>query len=491
MIIYMFTGFSKKGNSTKQPVLSSGVQYNCRLKAPTSVISPVIELDQGNDMSFKNYSYAYIPDFFRYYIVSDITSEGRIWTYSLQTDVLATYKDQIGAASLYILRSSNTYNHNVVDTFYPALASFTVDKQTLETPWSHIPIDGAPSYYIAITRGCFVLGVLAQPEPNQLGSYGCIKYIALKYNQMRTLISALMSNVALTNGGFAASDASLALQRAIVNPLSFVKSCYWVPLSYDELVGSEETTITIWDWTLTADCKLLSSNPYLEKSIEFSVPGHPQAVSRGRYLNLEPYTEYTLFYPPFGLIPINGMDVLDAEEIRCTVCIDIITGTGRLELYTQNNNVRDRLIMKMSAQVCVPIQLAEASYEFDKSSLIGMGAGLLGSISAGIAEKFSSGLATELSNIGNAASNIGKRVQTAGSSGNFSDLNGYALFYCKYYDVAAEDNTDVGRPLCEIRTLSSIPGFIMVREGAIALPDATQGEHEAVRAYLEGGFFYE
>ncbi len=491
MIIYMFTNFSKRGNSTKQPSLSSGVQYNCRLKEPTSAINPVIELDQGNDNTFKNYSYAYIPEFFRYYIVTDITSEGRIWTYSLQTDVLATYRDQIGAWPFYILRSSNTFNRLVVDSYYPVLADFTVTKETLETPWAHIPIDGAPSYYISITRGCFILGVIATPESNNLGSFGSIKYLCLKYNQLNTLLSKLMSNVTLTNNNFVPTDASLSLQKAIINPLSYIKSCYWVPIPYDDITGSEKTDVAIWDWTITADCKLLTTNPYIERSLSFNVPGHPQATARGRYLNLEPYTEYSLFFPPFGLISLNGMDVLDADKVRAVICLDMITGIGRMELYTENNNVRDRLIMKTSAQVCVPIQLAEVGYDFGSSAFMGMGAGLLGSIGAGIAQMFDSGLATEISNIGNAAENIGKHVNTVGSSGNFSDLNGYAIFTCKYYAVAAEDNADVGRPLCEIRTPASIPGYIMVRNGDMELPDATSGEYAEIKAYLESGFFYE
>ena len=65
VVLYNFT---KSENSTAIP--SGGTSYNCILKTPTSVLSPVIVVEAN----ILNVTYGYISDFGRYYFVSDIVS---------------------------------------------------------------------------------------------------------------------------------------------------------------------------------------------------------------------------------------------------------------------------------------------------------------------------------------------------------------------------------------------------------------------------------
>ena len=53
-----------------------------------------------------------------------------------------------------------------------------------------------------------------------------------------------------------------------------------------------------------------------------------------------------------------------------------------------------------------------------------------------------------------------------------------------------EDNTDKGRPLCKVRTLGSLSGYIVCNEAHADFP-AYDGERQQVEGYLNSGFFYE
>lgn len=494
MNINLYT-LSKRENSTLQPS-GSGTQLACTLKNDTSVVSPAVLIDFADQANPQPhiFNYAYIPDFGRYYFISDVRAvRGHLWEYSLKCDVLATYKSQIGNWDMYILRSAAASNGNVIDDFYPLLTDFTLNEQTFETPWAHTPIDGAPAYYITLTKGCFVLGVTAKPLASGYGNFGSIKYIALKYSQMNALISALMDNSLLTANGFSAQDAELSLQKSLINPLSYIKSCYWLPFDYDDLIGSAETSVYIWDWNVSAACKILTGTPFKEISQTVTLPKHPSAASRGRYLNSDPYTKYTISYPPFGIIALNSLDLINTNKIRLVTTVDIITGVGRLEIFTESDaGVRGRLLQRVNAQVSVPIQLAQVGYDYTNlpATAVGIGAEFLGGFLSSFASATESGLTNTVSKIGNAANASRTRTSSTGSSGNFTDLNGYLIVTGQFYTIASEDLADVGRPLCAIRKPSAIPGYIVCRHGDVPL-SGTAGEQAQVRTFLEGGFFYE
>ena len=130
MKIYFFT-FSKKYNSTAQPVISSGTEFDCVLKSDTGVIAPTIELNVGLTVNPSAYNFAYIPDFARYYWVTEWDFVQSTWIASLSVDVLATWKPYIGDTSMYVYRSSNEYDGNIPDNKYSSTADVTSSVATI------------------------------------------------------------------------------------------------------------------------------------------------------------------------------------------------------------------------------------------------------------------------------------------------------------------------------------------------------------------------
>ena len=74
--------------------------------------------------------------------------------------------------------------------------------------------------------------------------------------------------------------------------------------------------------------------------------------------------------------------------------------------------------------------------------------------------------------------------------GRESAMSGSVYLYEDFYRPSAEDNTNLGRPLCGIRKPKNIPGYIKCLHGSCPIP-GTRGEQEKVQQYLERGFYYE
>ena len=80
------------------------------LREGTSIVDPVIKIE-GDLSEFTKCNYMYIPEFGRYYYVTDIKSViNNIVEFSAHVDVLNTYKDQIRSNVAIIHRQENDWN---------------------------------------------------------------------------------------------------------------------------------------------------------------------------------------------------------------------------------------------------------------------------------------------------------------------------------------------------------------------------------------------
>ena len=57
--------------------------------------------------------------------------------------------------------------------------------------------------------------------------------------------------------------------------------------------------------------------------------------------------------------------------------------------------------------------------------------------------------------------------------------------------TADMDVAEEGKPLCKIRTPSTLNGYMKVLHGDMAIAAANDTELTMIRNYLEGGFYYE
>lgn len=99
------------------------------LTDPSEVVTPIIRIDsrQNESGGFDpvNFNMAYIPEFNRYYWITDLrTEDNYIWRIYLRSDPLASFANEIAALEAYCLRTSNPayQSYEVVDSEAPMKA---------------------------------------------------------------------------------------------------------------------------------------------------------------------------------------------------------------------------------------------------------------------------------------------------------------------------------------------------------------------------------
>ena len=460
----IFDNFAKRENATYRPT-GSGTTYSCILKEASSIANPTIQLDIGTNQD-PTFNYCYIPEFDRYYWVTDWTwIKNRLWEASLSTDLLATFKDQIGASSLYIMRSAYAYDGTIVDNYYPVKAIATRQYVYAAYQWP-----------LTISGGCIIIGVVSKSA-----TIGSVCYYALTLGDFATLIQAMLDDAILTD--FDPADASLALQKALVDPLQYVKSAVYLPLPIGDIAGSS-AEVSIWDWDTGVNAKKVDMTvPWSEISFNMTMPVHPLAATRGAYLNTSPYTRATFEFIPFGSFDIDTTLTAGNSTITVTYLIDWINGTGTLQASCGNTTLGT-----LSAQIGVPVQISQVTKDY-----LGAAVGTVSSIGNIVGDILSGNwggaISAGASGIGNGIQSLVPRSSHVNANGSYSHYHWYPALYVEFYTPVDEDLDHAGRPLCQIRQISTIPGYIMVKDGEVDIQGFT-GEAEAVRAYLESGFFY-
>ena len=487
-----FMTFQKRVNSTALP--GQGTTYQIELKDRTSIFNPVIVLRYSGNPTAWNY--CYIATFSRYYWINSWVWDSGLWYASCTIDVLATYHTDIGNSTLYVLRSASEYDGNVPDTYYPVKSEVYNTCNLVASPW-YSEIHNVNTNYL--------IGVL-NAEGN---SVGATSYYLIGDYEFRQLCAWLFS-LSYTS----VTEISQNMQKLVYNPMQYIVSVIWLPFAIDGTYGTaEELKIGYWSTPFTViRC---NSKLWKEGVVTVGIPKHPQ-TSRGRYLNLPPYSQYSLEFWPWGNLPLDATKIVNASYLKCSYIVDFITGVGNLRVTALDesyNPLGDGEVATAVAQIGVPIQLAQTSFNLASMNTTSVAMGAAGSIlengkswlgglkdawqalrTSGDYSAFGESLRNlgedVVTNVGSAAVAGSTEVRTSGSNGGLAVLRLGVRVNAKFMYVATENLAYVGRPLCAFRQLSTLTGFCQVSDGDIAL-SATAEEAQAVKAFLEHGVYLE
>lgn len=463
----IFYQFAKRTNSTKLP--SGGQEFGIDLKSPCNIIDPEIKIATQSDPT--GYNYCYLPTFSRYYWVKNWTYVDGLWNASLTVDTLASYRDQIGHSTEYVVRSSAKYNGTISDGLYPATAEVRSVTSAFQGGFSE-----------TISGGFFVIGFIAKAA----NSIGAITYVVMTPGNAKKLSAKLLTDVSYLS--IDNTEISDSLTKILFNPYQYIVSCNYFPFDVAELTAHLPlvSSVDVGWWSIDIPCWILGAdNNNLTKSVSVGIPKHPQAESRGGYCKVSPYTDYTIFLQPFGVIPLDASKLWGAATLSIQYTVDLFTGDSILRMFTDTK----QLVHETTAKLGVPIQLSNITFD------VPSGGGLL---QTGIAAAFG-GLQAALtggsfSDVGNGILNAAQAtnadVASKGATGSTIAFDSVPYMVARFKILVDDNNEDHGRPLCKRVQLSTIPGFIMVDDPDIAL-NATAAEIDSVKSYLKNGFFYE
>ena len=453
--------FSKLENSTAQPTTTGWAEYSVILKDGCDISNPEITLSVSWS-TVSAYNYATMMGRY-YFIVSKNMLRENLCVLQLKVDVLATYKTEIGSATLYVLRSAAASNGNIRDNFYPAKANSTKYHQEQT---SNIP-------------GAFGSGVvILNCSGTKTG--GATTLWEVTDSSFKTLVNELYTDV----NGFQLSDViAKVVQYFGGNPQSLINSAMWFPFAFD-VYAAEYLKIGSWQSTVTGG--VVSDPLYTLADETFTINKHPLASSRGDYLNMAPYTQYILGIPGSGVIDLDPGKLQGQTSITVRRVMDAFSGQLITKVIAAQSG---QLLAYLNGQIGVPIQLRGTNNANQAvSGALSAGAGIIGGAitanPAAIAGAVLAGIGTAIDQVGGmgTSSNMGSGLAGISLQPMWLDT------IC--YDIADADNTEHGRPLCENRQISTLSGFNQVSEGYVAIPGPLP-EMEQVKALLEAGFFYE
>lgn len=486
MIINFYT-FSKKSRSTARPS-GEGTSYECILKEPSGIVNPTIRIKLSPTVA-PPWNYCYIPSFGRYYWVGEwVYTMGSVWEASLSVDSLASWKDQIGAKELYVLRASAQYDGAVIDSLYPAKAhpQSYIDRVTLVTLSNRAGTSSLamPGFWNRLPEaGAYYLGVVGN------NSTGVTCYV-FNYDGFRQVLKELTEYDPTDM-----EDVSSGIAKQLADPMQYIVFCYWLPFlpvgkslsnnltikfGYYEIAISSASV----DYPLGAIIDPVADMTKAE--IEFTIRKHPQASSRGEYLNQAPFSDYRISLLPFGVFSLDGSMMINDQTIRAEWWTDFMTGQAELSIWATNT-----LMAKTKAMFGIPINLSQAVVDHIgvASGAASASAGFIGNAVMG---NWGAAVSDLFSGIGSAVAAKQPKISQLGGGGDFLPFcNDPPALLSDFYLIVDEYNTDLGRPLCKLRTPAALgSGYIQALNGEIEAP-ATQRELDEIAGYLTGGFFYE
>lgn len=468
--------FSKRENSTKlvAPNNPTAKTLDCQLKDECNLTNPVLLISPNilpGTFSPTAYNYAQILYWSRYYFVKNWTWKNAVWEVELAVDVLASFKAEIGNTETYIERSASAYNGEVVDNLYPCKTAYQFRHTSVANSW----------YNVTPSGGCYIIGVINYQSSNHIGS---VSYYACTQANLNSLLNYLYSDNIYNIAGI--EEVSQGLYETMFNPIQYIVSCLWFPYSASTF-GNTSTKIKVgyWETTITA---IMVSEIAQKTFVTATIPVHPYAATRGNYLNFSPYTQHTLYLPPFGSFSIDTSFKAIGNYLYSAVAIDHITGeaTIRISICTDSSHLDEYYIQEeRTVMFAIPIQISQVM--LDTGSLTGLGMSIGGSLAHSIGEIIGNNI---LSSVGNALMAGQTSVSSLGSNGSFTSQILVPELVSRFAIQVDEDRTELGRPLCQIRTINTLSGYVKCTNADHEF-SCTTDEKSMINTYLKDGFFYE
>lgn len=461
--------FAKLENSTAQPTTTGWAEYNVNLKGGTDLIDPTVTLNIST-ATLAGYNYATMMGNY-YFIRGKNNIRGDLNEVELKLDPMATFKSTIGAASLYVLRSASSANGGIRDNFYPMNGLIERYRYTCSSGVAN-----------PFSTGVYVVNIMGK----QTGTSTLFQFTPSEF-------SSLINKLMVTADGFDLTDVIDQVKNALYKPMNYINSVMWFPEAF---TGTAHTNASLyigyWEAANMTYTQITDPVKHMNAGAAYTpvLGKHPQAATRGIYLNYSPYTQYELVFPPFGVIPIDTTMVRDASYISVDLYVDALTGLGILRGSTaefSDNNV----LFEVSAQYGVQLPLLangnSGSLAGSIASVGGLAAGLM---TGGAASAASLIAGASEAGIGNFENAIIGSTSSIGSNGSIVAHTLPKYLDCRFLTIVDGDNTHNGRPLCQLKTINTLSGYIKVAEGDVAIPAPLPIQQE-VKAFLEGGFFYE
>lgn len=451
-----FYYFKKKKNSTKLPDSKPVISTEGYFKSPQGKGSLAIDCTGVP----QNCNYCYISVVNRYYFIDDVEYiNDSIIRFYLIEDVLASFKEAIETTTAYVLRSSSEFDTSIIDTFYPA----TVGSQQLT----------AEAQFIPLANPGFIVSVIGTREDAISNTTGATRYYLLTDTALANLMKWIF------NENNYQTEITDQVVKTFFNPSQYIVSCMYCPFASG---GTGETIQLAW-WDTGISAMELSPNSPIE--IDTVSVDVPKQYSGNDYRNFEPFTNYRMYIPFIGMIDLSSELLRGVTKININGCVDIATGTLMLKVSGNNG----KIIGYYEGKGCVDLPLAQSSMPVNLvtglSSLLAIAGDQSGLSSIPFGE--------ELTSIASSITNTQRQLSKTSNAGNAGQRNfdSNVRIFTDYKTIVDRDISDFGLPLCKVKTIGNLNGFIKCKDAHFSNSYGTLKEINQIEDYMNGGFYLE
>lgn len=120
-----------------------------RLKSGSSIVNPILIMKKLSDLHIREFNYAFIKEYQRYYFVNDITEmNGDLISVSLHVDVLSSFANDIKGLRCLIIRQENLNNPYFVDEEVMTRVKRIREKKNIGVIGENVT-----NYYLTVNNG--------------------------------------------------------------------------------------------------------------------------------------------------------------------------------------------------------------------------------------------------------------------------------------------------------------------------------------------------
>lgn len=448
MQVQLWSGFSKKENSTKRP---SGVPHvvDVALKRETSMSNPNFIMTIDNEV----YNYMWVPDWGRYYFINDVVyGNSNLCEIPCKHDVLATYKDDIANYVGFVERTSHPswYNTDINDN------AISVEDV--------VEYMDSESTYCNISNGLlYIVRIIGRGTTNGIGTF------VMNRSQMQKIFSSLWGDV---DSGSVTGDIIDFLQLYISNPSQYIVGCYSSPIGasvYANNTSNETVFLGGHETDLKLD-RINNGQVIVESNLTLRKP----ASLYSDFRKTDPtFSQYTIYIPTIGTFPLSA-DIMDSI-LTMDISADLISGDLFFKLKANGHPV--------------------ATY--NSSCYSSMSIGTLNSANGVVAGTMQAGVSLLTANpvglIQGAQSAFSPTPSVIGSQGGTGcvSLANEIVISCLQKRSAEFPTMVYGRPCCRNMALNQLSGhYIKCANSSIDIA-GTEADKNAVNNYLDSGFYLE
>lgn len=454
MKIKVWTDFSKRKNSTKQP--AGGTEIDVVLKEDCSKEQPSFILSSPIP------DYCYCEAFGHYYFVTDIVNlTAGLCEMKCSPDYMATYKSNIAATTAFVLYDGSS-NTEVPDNRLTTKTTATISKNQ-GSFFSNFSLTGTVS--VTVT-----------------GMERARTY-AIPINQVHNLIPDAETQIRSMFPSTEDTDINKTFFKVVIEAIiqiissghigENIQDVRWLPFT---ISGGTPEVIRVGQYNTGIGGEPLSygATRVVTDTVTISIPWQ-----FSDWRNTEPYTRVYCKIPFVGFTEVPASSLKGKSSLMLFSSLDKITGDIAMELRadgdvigTYGASTAAKIPIGNSAQNLGNIvnQLFQAGVSFGSGDF----AGAVGHVANGYTP-----LTTSIGGISSAA-NIGL-------GGMFEVLTVCHDTYVSPSSVSAS----IGTPTHTQKTISSCPsGYIQCANASVALAGCDHAR-DTINGYLNSGFFYE